>query len=119
MEKQLDKTSTIKGRLACHGQRVVLSISDGKIANISPNGASYESNEEELFIAAGLIDNQVNGYMGIDFSEPGLTIEKVEKVTRALWKKGVTSYLPTLITSSRAQLTENLSVLRNGRLAQL
>jgi hypothetical protein len=32
----------------------------------------------------GFIDLQVNGYVGIDFSAPGLTAEKVYFVTRKL-----------------------------------
>ena len=46
-------------------------------------------------IAPGLVDLQVNGYGGQEFNDLELTVEKVEQVSRALDRDGVTSYLPT------------------------
>jgi N-acetylglucosamine-6-phosphate deacetylase len=113
-KKQEANITQIKGRLASDGQPVTIDISEGRIANITPSEGSYNC-DGLPFISPRLIDNQVNGYLRIDFSEPGLTTKKVEKVTRALWEKGVTSYLPTLITSSRSRLTDNLTILRKAQ----
>jgi N-acetylglucosamine-6-phosphate deacetylase len=63
------------------------------------------------FIAPGFIDNQVNGYMGVDFSGDDLDHDRIEKITSALWREGVTSYLPTLITNSRENLVKNFRIL--------
>ncbi len=66
-----------------------------------------------LYIAPGFFDNQVNGFAGVSFSLGGsdLSDEGVEKATRALWKHGVTTYLPTLTTNSPDVLEKNFKVL--------
>ena len=46
----------------------------------------------------GWIDLQVNGYGGVDFNAPGLTVEKVRAVTERLDADGTVGYLPTLVT---------------------
>ena len=46
----------------------------------------------------GWIDLQVNGYGGVDFNAPGLTVEKVLAVTERLAADGTVGYLPTLVT---------------------
>ncbi|HYW35081.1 MAG TPA: N-acetylglucosamine-6-phosphate deacetylase [Balneolaceae bacterium] len=101
----------VRGKLVHNGQRVSISISEGIITDITPDHAREKSRGENLFVAPGLIDNQVNGYMGIDFTEPDLSVEEIKKVTRALWKKGVTTYLPTLISNSPDRWTQNLKIL--------
>jgi N-acetylglucosamine-6-phosphate deacetylase len=69
----------------------------------------------ELFVSQGLIDVQINGYLGIDFSGPGLTVEGIRKATKALWKVGVTSYFPTIITSDIERIKENFAVLAEAQ----
>lgn len=59
----------------------------------------------------GLIDIQVNGYQGIDFSAPGLTVDDVRKATLALVRKGTAAYCPTVVTSMPAVYEQNLPVL--------
>lgn len=88
---------------------MTIEIHDGIIANIYPNDPI--NLKDAFYIAPGFIDNQVNGYVSVDFSEPNLTIEQVAKVTKELWKTGVTTYLPTLITSSKQTLVENVATL--------
>jgi len=46
----------------------------------------------------GWIDLQVNGYGGVDFNAPGLTVEKVLAVTERLAAAGTVGFLPTLVT---------------------
>lgn len=59
----------------------------------------------------GFIDLQVNGYVGIDFSAPRLTAEKVYFVTRKLIEQGTIAYCPTIVTSSMDVYRENLPVI--------
>jgi N-acetylglucosamine-6-phosphate deacetylase len=60
-----------------------------------------ESSEKNIpFIGPGLIDLQVNGINGIDFNNPSLTREDIVKATYYLLSKGITTFLPTLITNS-------------------
>ena len=46
----------------------------------------------------GWIDLQVNGYGGVDFNAPGLTVEAVKTVTERLEEDGTVGYMPTLVT---------------------
>ena len=64
-----------------------------------------------IYIAPGLIDHQINGFFGADFVDSDLTVEGVRKSTRALWKVGVTTYLPTLTTNSRELLVKNFAIV--------
>ena len=73
-----------------------------------------DKNDPDLFIAPGLIDLQVNGYHGVDFSSLDLTVEDVVTLTCNLWRTGVTSYLPTIISSEPDLYYHSLTVLRDA-----
>ncbi|HBL73599.1 MAG TPA: N-acetylglucosamine-6-phosphate deacetylase [Prolixibacteraceae bacterium] len=102
-------TITIEGLLYSDGQPVSIQIINGKIFGIRhlPDDADIP----RVYIAPGLIDLQVNGYMGIDFCDPALTAEDVRKVVKALWKEGVTTFFPTLTTNADDLLKRNFGVL--------
>lgn len=63
------------------------------------------------YIAPGLIDIQINGFLGVDFSDQDLTIEDMRKATKALWKVGVTTFFPTVITNNQTNLKKSFSNL--------
>jgi N-acetylglucosamine-6-phosphate deacetylase len=68
-----------------------------------------ESKDESLpWIAPGLVDLQINGYHGVDFNTIPIEMGSVEKVTRALWQEGVTSYYPTVITNGDESIEKAL-----------
>lgn len=104
---------------------VAIEIADGEIVNIErPNKLSKEN--EQIFIAPGLIDIQVNGHSSVSFSLEGnnntgleedssLTVEDVRKVTRALWEEGVTTYFPTLTTNNQGLLLKNFTTLAKAK----
>ena len=48
----------------------------------------------------GLVDLQLNGFAGVDFGDPALTVERVALAVEAVGRTGVTRFLPTLITSA-------------------
>ncbi len=102
----------IEGILYSDGKPVSINIKDGKIAGIK-RIKMLAGEVQDLYIAPGLIDNQVNGFAGVSFTFGGgeLTIEGVKKATRALWETGVTTYLPTLTTNSNELLKKNFSIL--------
>ena len=91
---------------------VSVEIKDGKIVDIHQL-EKLSDNSRQLYIAPGLIDNQVNGFAGISFCFAGgqLTKEGIVKATQELWKKGVTTYLPTLTTNTKEVMLRNLSLL--------
>ena len=59
----------------------------------------------------GWIDLQVNGFKGIDFSMPDLTLDQVHQVTAELLSRGTSAYCPTLITCDPAIYERNLPIL--------
>lgn len=101
--------NTIEGLFYIDGKAVSIEIVDGKITNI--RHLSSESDIPKMYVAPGLVDVQINGYMGIDFASQDLTIEGIREATKALWKEGVTSFLPTLITADKESLKNSFSIL--------
>jgi len=59
----------------------------------------------------GLFDLQVNGFGGVDFNGPDLTIAQVDETLQRLRATGVTRCLPTLITSSFEDFAARARVL--------
>ena len=63
----------------------------------------------------GWIDLQVNGYGGVDFNAPGLTVEKVLAVTERLAADGTAGYLPTLVTGDPEMLIGTVRTVVEAR----
>lgn len=59
----------------------------------------------------GLIDLQVNGCMGVDFSSIDLTEADFIKACRGIFESGTTAFLPTVITSCDAVYKQNLPLI--------
>ncbi|KAG6448814.1 hypothetical protein O3G_MSEX005699 [Manduca sexta] len=81
-------------------------IRDGKIENpeeifyVEQLEADVTVNCEDMLIAPGFIDIQINGGWGIDFSYDCENVEQgILKVAKNLLKHGVTSFCPTMVTS--------------------
>ncbi|HRT39460.1 MAG TPA: amidohydrolase family protein [Rectinema sp.] len=63
---------------------------------------------------ATLIDLQVNGYGGIDFSAKDLTVEQVVYVCQILQSKGTSRFLATLVSSPQELYERNLVIIRQA-----
>jgi len=61
--------------------------------------------------AKGFVDLQVNGFLGIDFSFPGITLDEIVQVVSELRNRGTIAFCPTVITSSLDTYRTNLPVL--------
>lgn len=61
------------------------------------------------------IDLQVNGYGGVDFNAPGLTVEAVKTVTERLAADGTVGYLPTLVTGDPEVLIGTMRTVMEAR----
>ncbi len=105
------KAQIIEGIHYYTGQPVQVKINNGIIEEITVTDKTI--GENPIYIAPGLFDNQVNGFAGVSFAlgDSDLTPEGIEKATVELWKKGVTTYLPTLTTNSIEVLTRNFRLL--------
>ena len=107
MEKNKHK---IEGIHYATGSPVSIEIIDGIIGDINEISILAGCGKN-LIIAPGLIDNQINGYANVDFSGDNLTVEKIISAAKAIWRDGVTSFLPTLITNSHDNFCKNLKIL--------
>lgn len=109
--KELHAQQVIEGVHYHTGKWVQVTLSDGKIDDIQELDRPVEGNP--VYISPGFFDNQVNGFAGVSFGfgDSDLTPEGIEKATHELWKKGVTTYLPTLTTHSIEVLTRNFGIL--------
>ncbi len=94
------------------GKPVRIEVSDGLIRNIIEIGDATDNGN--LIIAPGLIDNQINGYANVDFSGNDLSADGVINAAREIWREGVTTFLPTLITNSHEMLVKNFSILSDA-----
>lgn len=59
----------------------------------------------------GLVDLQVNGYKGVDFSGSDLTEADFVRACRAMLAAGTTAFLPTMITSPEEVYRRNLPIM--------
>jgi N-acetylglucosamine-6-phosphate deacetylase len=101
---------TIEGIHYETGKIVRIEIGNGIIQKVKET-KNKGNRDSGFFIAPGLIDNQMNGYTGIDFSHESFTVEGMRTAARAAWKDGVTTFLPTLITNSHENLIRNFKIL--------
>jgi N-acetylglucosamine-6-phosphate deacetylase len=59
----------------------------------------------------GLVDLQVNGYKGVDFSSKDLTEDGFVRACRGVFEAGTTAFLPTVITSPDDVYRRSLEVV--------
>ncbi|SDO37542.1 N-acetylglucosamine 6-phosphate deacetylase [Paenibacillus sp. yr247] len=90
---------------------VQITIRNGKIADIQ----AIQMEKEKLpIIGPGLVDLQINGYDDDDFSSFPIDCERIKRITRKLWREGVTSYFPTVTTNSNENLKMALTTIASA-----
>jgi N-acetylglucosamine-6-phosphate deacetylase len=70
---------------------------------------------EAPFISPGFIDIQMNGFMGLNFSGPDMEPEEIVEILPSVWKTGVTTFCPTLMTGPHESLVRSLRALEKAR----
>lgn len=60
------------------------------------------------------VDLQINGNMGVDFSDPALTEDMFMKAADQIFKSGTSLFLPTIVTSPKEVYLRNLAVIRSA-----
>jgi N-acetylglucosamine-6-phosphate deacetylase len=103
---------SIEGLLYLDNSPVRVEFAGGKITRVV-RLEKLTSGNDRIYIAPGLIDNQVNGYMGISFVDTGNELDEggIHKITSAFWREGVTTYLPTLTTNDHQIFLKNFTLL--------
>ena len=90
------------------GEPISVTFAGNEISGIQ----ALSSRKNDLpYLAPGLVDLQINGFQGYDFNSLPITQEMVKQVTAALWKEGVTSYFPTIITNSDEAVESAVQVI--------
>ena len=84
------------------------------ISTIMPHRKALRLPDEDIWIAPGFIDIQVNGFAGIDFNHPNFSGDDLVGVCRHLLSTGVTRFCPTLITAGYKQLVRNIEEIRQA-----
>lgn len=89
-----------------------LLVKDGKVEAILERGAIVEDTEEIDIsgkkVLPGLIDIHIHGSKGADTMDA--TVEALESMSQYLATKGVTSFLPTTMTTPMEELVEAFSL---------
>jgi N-acetylglucosamine-6-phosphate deacetylase len=88
-------------------------VEQGVITQVVPGLDSFADLTTGGYIAPGWVDLQVNGAFGLDFSTDG---GGVAEVAARLPQTGVTSFLPTLITSPFEGYSERVSDVQRASL---
>jgi N-acetylglucosamine-6-phosphate deacetylase len=108
--------TVIKGKIS--GGRVAEIHVDGeRIAGVltrQPDRIDQRVPDEDIRIAPGFIDIQVNGFSGVDFNQPDFQGDDLVDVCRKLIETGVTTFCPTLITAKYEQLARNIIEIREA-----
>lgn len=88
-----------------------IEILDGYINSVAPHGTLDDAHDiGDTTIAPGLIDIQLNGAYGSDFS---IHPEDIWAVAERLPETGVTAFVPTLVTGPEAVTDEALATLKS------
>lgn len=100
----------VTGRDPASGEGIAVRIEDMRITAVEPCDAA-----DDIFIAPGLIDLQVNGYDGHDLNDGALEPATVIALARSMRRVGVTTFLPTIITASEERVIAALRAIAKAR----
>ncbi|MBM9595445.1 N-acetylglucosamine-6-phosphate deacetylase [Roseitranquillus sediminis] len=92
------------------GRGLAVDVADGVIVAVNETAEAPKN-----YLSAGLVDLQVNGHSGIDLAGDKLSADDVARLTRLLWSRGTTTYLPTLITAAEPTLIRALKAIAAAR----
>ncbi|HEV1287420.1 MAG TPA: amidohydrolase family protein [Bryobacteraceae bacterium] len=94
------------GRDAISGDRITIEFDD-VIQNLDP---AFSDVPDDVYIAPGFIDIQVNGFAGVDYNAPDAPVEDIARSLRVMFSTGVSRCFPTVITGDPERM---LGALRN------
>lgn len=95
------------------GIYTVIHTKDGIITSIEEK-KDHPVLDTDPILSRGLVDAQVNGYRGVDYSGMDLTEEKILNLIEDLAQTGTLRHVPTIITNSQQRIEENLTIIKNA-----
>ena len=93
------------------GRPVRIDVEGGEIAAVQETSASTA----DRWIAPGFIDLQVNGFAGVDYNFPEISLQEIGRSIREMRSTGVTRFLPTVITGSEERMCGALRNLARAK----
>src|SRR5260370_40743787 len=85
--------------------------------NTPAGGAPADAPPPDQWVSPGWIDIQVNGFAGIDYNTPGITLEQIALSLDAMFSAGVTRCFPTVITGPPDDMVSSLGNLWRARMS--
>src|ERR1700685_2968115 len=70
---------------------------------------------DEVFVAPGWIDLQVNGFGGVDFNSPTASSEQIAASLQRMFSTGTTRLFPTVITGAPQLMRDALHNLSQAK----
>ncbi len=97
----------------CEGLHCLEIDEDGRVATVLPAAAATEGLDlAGDWLSLGGIDLQINGALGLQFTElTAASLPQLTEVGALLWAQGVDAYLPTLVTSPASQIHQALAAI--------
>ena len=83
-------------------------VEDGVISDLSECKTAPEGS---YFCPGGLIDTQVNGCLGYNYTGEDLSVSQVRQICMELAKHGTLQHFATIITSSEERILKSLDTL--------
>ncbi|HUS06772.1 MAG TPA: amidohydrolase family protein [Bryobacteraceae bacterium] len=71
--------------------------------------------EDNIYVAPGWIDLQVNGYAAVDYNSPTVSQEEIARSVHVLHSTGTTRFLPTVITGDADHMVACLKNLQRAK----
>jgi N-acetylglucosamine-6-phosphate deacetylase len=106
--------TVIKSKIAGVGDAEIR-LTGERIAGIARVNSNHDDKRlpgDDVRIAPGFIDIQVNGFAGVDLNHAHFRGDELVSVCRNLLMTGVTRFCPTLITANHKQLARNIKEIR-------
>lgn len=108
----------VRGRLTRGAAPVEILVAGGRIEAVRPPDVSTDRpvvGGPDCLVAEGFLDMQVNGFAAVDFNRPVVTGEEFRRATGAMWRTGVTQFLPTVVTAPVRDMLGTLKAIARAR----
>lgn len=92
------------------GERVAISVEGQRVAGVETLDSAGKGGSLP-WLLPGLVDLQVNGFGGVEFSDALLTPQQVAGVAEAVSRGGATRFCPTLTTNSFEALAAGMRAI--------
>ena len=103
----------IRGKPLGEARSVTIEVIDGMVGQMG-QGQGEDLGDDDMIIAPGFIDLQVNGVGGLNVNGNKVTQEIIAKLPGKLHPSGTTRFCPTIITGPQEQMIRSLTAIREA-----